>query len=243
MRNKACALDAASIVQTIERLHERIEARFPGSGLSRVCTDLTEVARHTAGRAKHSNRAFLTTRLAGLMLGALWIGAMIYIGSFLNWRDIVHRSDVMNLTQALDSFVNLSILIGGAIWFVWTRETAIKRRRVFRALYQLRSLAHVIDMHQLTKDPSVEFGDGTVTAVSPERLLSDFELSRYLDYCTEMLALIAKLAALYAGQTEDPEIVGACNEVENLTANLGRMIWQKIMIIGQLEERGAAQKA
>lgn len=229
-------LDAALIVQTIERLHARIEARFPRSSLSNVCDELIETAKLTAKRARKSNRAFISTRLISVMLGVVWLGVMVNLASFVNWRAVLQRDDIVSLAQALESVVNLSLLMGGAIWFVWTRETALKRKRVFHALYQLRSLAHVIDMHQLTKDPSVEMGTYTATAVSPERLLNDFELSRYLDYCTEMLALIAKLAALYAGQTEDSEILAASNDIENLTTNLGRKIWQKIMIISQITE-------
>ena len=68
-------------------------------------------------------------------------------------------------------------------------------------------------------------------------LMSEFELSRYLDYCSEMLALIAKLAALYAARTQDETIIEAVNDLEDLTSNLGRKIWQKIMIISQLDER------
>ena len=67
--------------------------------------------------------------------------------------------------------------------------------------------------------------------------MSEFQLSRYLDYCSEMLALIAKLAALYAGQSRDREVIMAVNEVEELTSSLGRKIWQKIMILHQLDER------
>jgi hypothetical protein len=67
--------------------------------------------------------------------------------------------------------------------------------------------------------------------------MSEFELSRYLDYCSEMLALIAKLAALYAARTQDETIIEAVNDLEDLTSNLGRKIWQKIMIISQLDER------
>lgn len=235
-RKSKFALDDQLIIQTIERLHARIEARFAGSGLSQVCAELIELAKQTAKRAPRSNRAFISTRLISIALSVLWFGAMVYLGSFVNWRDVLHRVDVVSLAQALESVVNLSFLIGGVIWFVWTREAVVKRRRVFRALYQLRALAHVIDMHQLTKDPSVEVGTYTVTSVSPERVLTDFELSRYLDYCTEMLSLIAKLAALYAGQTEDSEILATANDVENLTTNLGRKIWQKIMIISQLAD-------
>lgn len=237
---KAYVLDASKVVQTIERLHMRIEARFPGAGLANVCSGLILLAKATATHAPRLNRPFLSTRLISIVLAVIWLGVMINIASFVNWRDVIHRIDIVTLTQALESFANLSLLIGGAIWFVWTRETAMKRRRVFKALHKMRALAHVIDMHQLTKDPSVELSAYTTTTASPSRQLTDFELSRYLDYCTEMLALIAKLAALYSGYTDDAEILNAVNDVESLTSNLGRKIWQKIMIIAQLAEIKAA---
>jgi hypothetical protein len=65
------------------------------------------------------------------------------------------------------------------------------------------------------------------------------ELARYLDYCTEMLALIAKLAALFAERTPDREATDAVNEIEDLTSQLGRKIWEKIMI---LDQRRAAHR-
>ena len=94
-------------------------------------------------------------------------------------------------------------------------------------------------MHQLTKDPTIVLAGGAPTASSPIRAMSEFELSRYLDYCAEMLALIAKLAALYAGRVQDPAVITAVNEVEELTSDLGRKIWQKIMIISRLTEQPA----
>jgi hypothetical protein len=89
----------------------------------------------------------------------------------------------------------------------------------------------------LTKDPTVLLSQNAPTSSSPERRMSEFQLSRYLDYCTEMLALIAKLAALYAGWTRDTQVVASVNEVEELTSDLGRKIWQKIMILNQLQDR------
>ncbi len=67
--------------------------------------------------------------------------------------------------------------------------------------------------------------------------MTQFELTRYLDYCAEMLALIGKLAALYADRVRDSVVIASVNDIENLTAGLGRKIWQKITIIGALEER------
>jgi hypothetical protein len=86
-------------------------------------------------------------------------------------------------------------------------------------------------MHQLTKDPSVVLGGGPATQSSPTRGMNRFELSRYLDYCSEMLSLTSKLAALYAQNLPDPVILEAVNEVERLTTNLSNKIWQKITIL------------
>jgi hypothetical protein len=63
--------------------------------------------------------------------------------------------------------------------------------------------------------------------------MGEFELMRYLDYCSEMLALTGKLAALYMQDMRDPVIIEAVNEIEDLTTSLSRKIWQKIMILNQ----------
>ena len=85
-----------------------------------------------------------------------------------------------------------------------------------------------------------------VLQVDPDKvtpLKSEFELSRYLEYCSEMLALISKLAAIYASRTQDREITAAVNEIEELTGNLGRKIWQKTMIATRLNEQHAPHAA
>ena len=63
-------------------------------------------------------------------------------------------SSLSELVQGLEAAVNLLILFGGAIWFILTLEEREKRQRALDSLHRLRQLAHVIDMHQLTKDPS-----------------------------------------------------------------------------------------
>lgn len=55
-----------------------------------------------------------------------------------------------------------------------------------------------------------------------------------------MLALIAKLAALYTEHSQDREVTDAVNEIEDLTSNLGRKIWQKIMTLSRLEAQERA---
>ena len=61
--------------------------------------------------------------------------------------------------------------------------------------------------------------------------MTRFELGRYLDYCSELLSLVSKIAALYVQRFDDEVVLGAVNEVETLTNGLSRKIWQKIMIL------------
>lgn len=56
----------------------------------------------------------------------------------------------------------------------------------------------------MTVDNTVHRLKLTATASSPKQTLSGPELIRYLDYCSEMLSLIGKLAALYVQKFDDP---------------------------------------
>ena len=69
------------------------------------------------------------------------------------------------------------------------------------------------------------------TESSPGRGLTRFELVRYLDYCSEMLSLTSKLAALHVQSLRDPVVLSAVNDIETLAAHLSGKIWQKIMIL------------
>ena len=72
-------------------------------------------------------------------------------------------------------------------------------------------------MHQLTKDPSAVLRDGPATVHSPKREMSQFELNRYLDYCSEMVSLVSKVGFLYIQEFNDPQAVNAVNDLETLT--------------------------
>jgi hypothetical protein len=139
--------------------------------------------------------------------------------------------ELVGLVQGLEAGLNITILLGAAALFLATVEVRIKRKRALKAIHELRALAHVIDMHQLTKDPERLRAHAPETASSPKRTLNPAELTRYLDYCSEMLSLIGKLAALYVQKFDDPVALAAVNEVEDLTTGLSRKIWQKIMIL------------
>ena len=107
----------------------------------------------------------------------------------------------------------------------------MKRRAALQALHELRSIVHVIDMHQLTKDPSLVVTVAGKTASSPQRVLSPFEVARYLDYCSEMVSLTSKVAVLFAQGFPDPVVTEVVSDIERVAAGLSQKIWQKIMIL------------
>jgi len=220
------------IIATIQALGDRIEERFPGSGLARVARQQLGIARNTLARVEWVRRPILWVR-ASVGLVILLIIALI-AGIALRVKLSPGGMHVVDLVQAVDAAINELLLLGAAILFLATTEARIKRKKALASLRELRALAHIVDMHQLTKDPEriVEAGRQD-TPSSPRRTLTRWELSRYLDYCSEMLALNSKLAALYAQNLDDPVVLAAVDEVETLTTGLCAKIWQKLVIVNR----------
>ncbi len=224
-------LHPGPISSTITRLTRRIQERFPGSGLSNVAAELLRVAElnqriiEQLRRPLWQVRAF--TALAVSALAALVLWAMLELAGMATGR----IGGVAELLQTADAATNQLLLLSLAVLFLVSLETRIKRRTALRMLHRLRSIAHIVDMHQLTKDPEHVLRPVAATASSPARTLTLSELARYLDYCSELLALTSKLAALHAQHLHDPVVLGAVNDIESLTADLSRKIWQKLTIL------------
>lgn len=229
------ALDVNAIVTTCARLDARVEERFPGSGLSKVAHELLAVARETTDRIADIRRPHRWIR-AGVIIAVLTMLAMV-AGLALSLPLSSSRIELFQLLQVIESAINDVVFLGIAIFFLATLETRLKRGKALRALHQLRSLAHVIDMHQLTKDPEQLLTQGMATPSSPQRSLDRFSLARYLDYCTEMLAIISKIAALHVQDLDDPQVLGAVNDIQGLSTGLSANIWQKIVLIDRIAGR------
>ena len=226
-------LDPNKTLETIETLYRRISERFPDSSLSKVCRSLYNIAGETRKRSKKIARPNYGLRLFIGAIILISIGAIVYSTSTM--QITLGKLTLAELVQAVEASINNLVLIGAAIFFLVTIETRIKRSRTLKALHELRSIAHVIDMHQLTKDPSRLSTSAMHTASSPKEKMTPFELIRYLDYCSEMLSLTGKVSALYAQNFHDNVVVSAVNDLETLTTGLSRKIWQKIMILHKFE--------
>ncbi|HEX8284681.1 MAG TPA: hypothetical protein VF588_15055 [Pyrinomonadaceae bacterium] len=223
------SLDSEKIIETIGTLCRRIDERFPDSGLGRVCRELLTVAGESRERSAWIAKPHRSLRVAAWLLVVVILGGLAAVLANSAWPR--GGFDLVVLVQVSEAGLNVTILLGAAVLFLATAEVRIKRGRALKAIHELRALAHVIDMHQLTKDPDRLPASGKATPSSPKRTLSAPELIRYLDYCSEMLSLIGKLAALYVQKFDDPVALAAVNEVEDLTTGLSGKIWQKIMIL------------
>ncbi len=231
------ALDPDKILETAKKLRDRVNQRFPTSGLSRGSVELVNIAseaKELAGllaRPDRWVRAFAV--VVGLLLAATCVITITF--GYLHFRELASsRSD---LAQGIDAGANVAIILSGAIYFLVTLEKRKKRRRALKSLHVLRSLAHIIDLHQLQKDPGLFTGDLDSAIGARKQLeLSASQVERYLDYCSEMLAVLSKVAALYVETCNDEIVIRAVDEVENLSCGLSRKIWQKIKILNRLRE-------
>jgi hypothetical protein len=222
-------LDDDRIIETLQRLRDRITERFPGSSLSRVSEELLTIARESASHVAYLAKPSWWIRGSVGVAIVLMLVGLAAAASRIRLETGVSEWPV--LVQGVEAAINDLVFIGIAIFFLLTIETRLKRRRALAALHQLRSIAHVVDMHQLTKDPEQLLSNPPATASSPVRTMSRAELGRYLDYCSELLSVTSKIAALYVERFNDPVTLGAVNEIESLTAGLSRKIWQKITML------------
>lgn len=233
-------LNPQRIIETSELLQKRIAERFAASSLSRVAAEVSEVARSADQVSYWLSRPIVWVRvvvsLAVALLAALVVLALRAVN--IDLRGV----GFSETAQGVEAAINDLIFVGVAIYFLLSVEMRIKRARALKELHVLRSLAHVVDMHQLTKDPErlLSSSEGRLdTASSPKRDMTPFQLTRYLDYSSELLAILSKIAAIYVQRFNDPEALRAASDIEDLTVGLSRNIWQKIMILDQVTEAPA----
>ena len=223
-------LSGEHIRQTIQRLEQRIAERFPGSGLSRVSADLGRLAGAAAAEIERLRKPMWLPRIGAALgsLGMLAVAAGLVMIAVAGSLDMGGLSEFL---QGVEAAANEVVLLAVGLFFMLTIETRVKRRVALKALYRLRSIIHVVDMHQLTKDPEFFISPGMATDASPERTLTRFQMVRYLDYCSELFSLSSKVAALYLQHMNDAVVLEAVNDVESLATSLSQKVWQKIMIL------------
>ena len=244
-------LEPDELIKTIMALRQRIADKFGERGLTNICGELAGVARDAKHRTARLRRPIWLLRLIPIVATV----AIVYVTWAMhasitvvdaNVEKLLSKElqDLMRAVRQLLSSAALPIalavpvpLVFAMFAFIWSLEARWKRHRTLRYLHELRSLVHVIDMHQLTKDPH-PMSDGSDT----EHLSGEL-LMRYLDYCSELLSMSAKVATLYAESSHDAVVIEAVSDLVQVTSNLSSKIWQKLTIIERTAPAAASQAA
>lgn len=225
-------LDGQAVRRSAATLEHRIATRFPDRTLWEVCREVVglvdEIIAGTGISRRRVRLARVLSRLGVVAIVLFLVGAVaLATGDLLEEREAIGPLDMLPL---LETLINDLVFGGIAVFFLLRIPERMERARVLRILHRLRSLAHVIDMHQLTKVPErLERGSREDGGLDLDRT----ELTRYLDFCTEMLSLVGKSAALFAERTTDGDVLDAVEGIEGLTSDMARKVWQKIGIIQQ----------
>jgi hypothetical protein len=226
-------LDERQITQTLEELRGRIAERFPQANLRQVCEQLIVAAGEASECVAYLRRPNWGLRIAG---GVAILGLLLLLGAVakvaMNAPGEMAMADIV---QTIEAAVNDVVFFGIAVFFLLSIETRVKRRRALAVLHELRSLAHIVDMHQLTKDPerlsSLSKAETGAEGGGKKRRATGSDLGRYLDFCSELLSLTSKIAALLVQHFNDSVVLAGVNEIEGLTTGLSGKIWQKINIL------------
>jgi hypothetical protein len=232
-------LDGSEVRAVIRYLGERIDTYLPRHpGLRAATEQLGEVVDglHERRRRAPAQRAALQWTSRILILVVLAVSA---VAVFTAARDAIARAAsraAFEWLPVVESLINDLVFAGIAIWFLLSLADRVVRNDLIRRLHRLRSLAHIIDMHQMSKDPApllpdIESGVPLGPEVISPRTMSVRDYALYLDYCSELLSLTSKAAALCAEESTDALVLDTVSEIENLTTGMSRKIWQKISLL------------
>lgn len=229
-------LAAVPVQATVTKLQARIQARFGDRGLTRVAGELVDlverVDRQTHDTQARIMRAQLLARIAALVTVALAAAALV-----VAFKDVLATTPghAVDWVPLVESGINNVVFVAIAVVFLWAAPERLERAGLLALLHRLRSLAHVVDMHQLAKEPERFRPDYTPTAESLPKTLTEEEMRHYLDYCTELLSLVAKTAALCAERSSDGTVLDTVSDVETLTTDMSTKIFQKVALLGRFE--------
>jgi hypothetical protein len=225
-------LAAGHVGATVAQLERRIHARFGERGLTKAVRDLGQLVVLVQTEAGESHVRLRRTTLAARTTSITIIGATLFALVF-GLRSAVTQGleQTAGWVPLVESVINDLVFAAIAVLFLWAMPERLERRALLRLLHRLRSLAHVIDMHQLSKAPEQVSPTYVPTAESLRHGLYADQLYHYLDYCSEMLSLTAKTAALCGEHTSDGVVLETISTIERLTTELSNKIWQKISLL------------
>ena len=224
-------IDVTQIVSTAERLLRRSRERFPEAGLNELLSELLETSEASHGAVAKASRPAWWLRV-------ILVACLVGFTSFLLWVSRLVRSsdDIMNVTvlvQTIWACVELLAVFGGSVVVMFSAEGKLRRRPLIKILSELRSLAHIIDLHQMPLLPPDLRSSLPPTASSPVSgsSMEAALLARYLGYSVEALGLVGLLSAYCAQDVSDQKVLDLAEQTENLALGLSQKITNKIGMV------------
>lgn len=217
---------------TARKLVDRIDARFGSCELKRLAELVEKAAASSDTRLRGPYRLGFLVKV--LVWPAVFVAllSLAYGFHYLHLR--VEVGTAGDFVQSLNSALEILIMIAAASWFFLSLGSRLVRRGLKKAVQELAAFVHMADFAQLDKDPDrLTWKPSEITPQSPRmgKVSTAFLLSRYLDYCGEILSLIAKIGALYATQVSDESVLNDLTELEKQTHQLRAIIGAKMSAI------------
>ena len=225
-------LEPVPVIGTARRLRDRVGARFPDRGIHRVAQELVSLTEQVADTSAGSRRRTRLVRTAShTVIGIVVLVALVAFGFAVEAAFTEAPDNGLDWLPLIESAVNDIVFVALAVVLLYSFPERVQRSDLLAKLHRLRSLAHIIDMHQLTKEPEslrdafVNGTDGADVDLTPE------QIEYYLEYCTELLSLVGKAAALCAEESQDEIVLNTVSTIESLTMGMSRKVWQKITVL------------
>ena len=152
------ALDPGKLKGSIDKIAAQVGAAFPDSGLAGLAKDMTLVTRETIVLADEIRKPMWLVRVMASVLILLALVWPLILAPFLDFKETF--TSLAEFLEATDAGLHMILVIGAGVIFLVSVENRIKRNRALDSLSTLRSIAHIIDMHQITKDPGFDPSQG-----------------------------------------------------------------------------------
>ncbi|MDB2674144.1 hypothetical protein N9Y81_04245 [Akkermansiaceae bacterium] len=223
-------IDPTKLIHTVSRMAERVEEQFPSSGLSAVANEVAAVAEGTVARVAEIKKPRIGLRIAvGIMVLLVLSGPLLFSFVLSFSKEVTNLGDFL---EATDAGLHMLLVLAGGIFFLVGMENRMRRNQALDAIAEFRSLAHLVDLHQINKDPGL---DSLKPPEDDKRTVrSDEALASYLDFSGDLLSIVGKLAAYYAQNLSDRVVLDAVNEIETLTSSLSNKLWLKILVLREM---------
>ncbi|MEJ6579944.1 MAG: hypothetical protein QNL33_15700 [Akkermansiaceae bacterium] len=192
--------------------------------------EVAAVAEGTVARVPEIVKPKIFLRImVGLLVVAVLSGPLLF-SVLLSFSEEVNN--LGHFLEATDAGLHLLLILTGGIIFLVGLENRLRRNHSLDALVEFRSLAHLVDLHQINKDPGLD----RMAAPVPDRrtVRSDAALAEYLDFSGDLLSIIGKLAAYYAQNLRDRVVLDAVTEIETLSSSLSNKLWLKIIVLREM---------